>query len=115
VRVKIRDIAKAGPVIDAAVAAGGDETVVQGGAFSLEDASESIGQARERAWADANAKATALARLAGVPLGAAVQISESTDGGVARAVSEASAAATPIEPGQVTTSVVVTVRFGFGG
>jgi uncharacterized protein YggE len=115
VRVKIRDIAKAGPVIDAAVAAGGNETVVQGVAFSLEDASESIGQARERAWADASAKATALARLAGVPLGAAVEISESTDGGVVRAVSEASAVATPIEPGQVTTSVVITVRFAFGG
>jgi uncharacterized protein YggE len=114
VRVKVHDIAKAGPVIDAAVAAGGDEIVVQGVAFSLEDASESIAEARARAWADANAKATALAQLAGVPLGAAVHVSESTDGGVLRGVSDASAVATPIEPGQVTTSVAVTVRFAFG-
>lgn len=115
--VKIRDLAKAGAVIDAAAAAGGDEVIVQGVAFTLEDASALVGQARERAWQDAKAKAGDLARLAGVPLGAAVQISETTSGGSppVMASGEAARASTPIEPGLVTTSVVITVRFALAG
>ena len=114
--VKIRDLAKAGAVIDTAAAAGGDEVIVQGVAFTLEDSAALLGQARERAWQDAKAKATELARLAGVPLGAAVQISETTSGGNAPMMAgEAARASTPIEPGLVTTSVVITVRFGLGG
>ncbi len=116
VGVKIRDLAKAGAVIDAAAAAGGDEVIVQGVAFTLEDSTALLGQARERAWQDAKAKAGELARLAGVPLGAAIQISETTSGGSPPTIAsgEAARASTPIEPGLVTTSVVITVRFALG-
>ena len=37
VRVKIRDVGRAGEIIDAASGRGGDEVVVQGVSFSLED------------------------------------------------------------------------------
>ena len=115
VQVTVRDVSKAGKLIDPAAAAGGNDVVVQGVWFSLEDNAAFLKQAREHAWQDAKAKATELAGLAGVTLGAAVQISETTTGGGAPAMGgarSADAAATPIVPGTVTTSVVLTVWFG---
>ena len=69
VLAKIRDVDAAGSVIDAAVAAGGDTSVVQGIGFSVEDDTERLAEARAKAFADARAKAEQLAELAGVELG----------------------------------------------
>lgn len=115
--VKIRDIAKAGTIIDAAAVAGGDEVVVQGVAFSLEDSAALLGQARQRAWLDAKTKADELSKLAGVTLGTPVQIVETTSGSTqpVTAATEAARSATPVEAGQVTTSVQLTVRFTVAG
>jgi uncharacterized protein YggE len=112
---KLRDIEQAGQTIDAAVAAGGDDTVVDGVGFSLEDDAERIAAARERAWDDAEAKAEQLADLAGITLGPAVQIAEGFDtavpGGGFEQMADARAVNTPIEPGQVASTVTVSVRF----
>ena len=78
VNVKVRDVTKAGSVIDAVTAAGGDFTRVNSIQFSLNDPTLSIDKAREKAMADANDTATQLAKLAGVKLGKPISISESS-------------------------------------
>ena len=78
VNAKIRDVTKAGSVIDAVTAAGGDLTRVNSIQFSLNDSTTSIDKAREKAMADANDTANQLAKLAGVKLGKPISISESS-------------------------------------
>ena len=76
VTAKIRDIDKAGPIIDAVAAAGGDLTRIDNIDFSIDDPSEYYEEARQEAMADAEAKAKHLATLAGVTLGKPTYISE---------------------------------------
>ena len=76
VTAKIRDIDKAGAIIDAVAEAGGDLTRIDSIGFSVDDLSAYYEQARQEAMADANAKAEQLAELAGVTLGKATYISE---------------------------------------
>ena len=78
VNVKVRDVTKAGSVIDAVTAAGGDLTRVNSIQFTLNDPTTSIDKAREIAMANANDTATQLAKLAGVKLGKPISISESS-------------------------------------
>jgi uncharacterized protein len=78
VTVKIRDLTKAGTIIDAVATAGGDLTRINGISFSVEDSTTAAQQAREKAMADAKAKAQQLATLGGVTLGKPTYISEST-------------------------------------
>ncbi len=77
VTVKIRDISKAGTIIDAVAEAGGNSTRVNGISFTVDDPAAYNTQAREKAMQDASAKAQQLATLAGVTLGKAIYISES--------------------------------------
>jgi len=77
VQVKVRDIDKAGEVIDDAVEAGGDLLQVQSISFTIDDTTALRSEAREEAVADAQAKADELATLAGVTLGKATYITES--------------------------------------
>lgn len=114
---KIRALDKVGPIIDAAVAAGGDVTRVQGISFSVEDPKPSQQQAREKAIADAQAKAEQMARLTGVKLGKPLSISES--GGFFPPVPVAfaeragvpTAAPTPVSPGEQEVSVNVQILY----
>lgn len=113
---KIRDIDSAGEVIDAAAAAGGDEVVVSGVSFSIEDDAELVEAARAKAWADAEAKAQQLAELSGVTLGEPVAISETISSVPAplfraEAVEEMAAVSTPIEPGREQVAVTLDARF----
>ncbi len=116
VSVRIRDLGNAGEVIDAAVAAGGDDVVVNSLGFDLEDNQGLVRQAREAAWEDARAKAEQLADLAGVQLGSPLSIAE-TFAPTPPIIYEEYAyaaeadAATPIEPGQLSVTVTVEVRF----
>jgi hypothetical protein len=116
--VKIRDLDRAGAVIDAATAAGGDDVVVNGLSFSIEDNAELLELARANAWNDAEGKAQQLARLAGTSLGAPVSIVESIGSSpspVSYQREEAAAdMATPIEPGLEEVTVTIEVRFGIG-
>lgn len=121
VSAKIRELDQAGDVIDAAVAAGGNDAIVSNIRFDLEADGPLITAAREAAWNDAKAKAEQLAALAEVQLGQAVSISETsspTPPPIAYATARAEAGAdfaTPIQPGEASVSVVVTVQFAING
>ncbi len=78
VTVKIREISKAGDIIDAVAEAGGDLTTVNGINFSLENDTAAMQQAREKAMADAKAKAQQIASLAEVKLGKATYVTENS-------------------------------------
>jgi len=77
VTAKIRDIDKAGSIIDAVAEAGGDLTRIDSISFSVDDPTEYYQEAREKAMADVKAKGQQLAKLGGVSLGKATYISES--------------------------------------
>lgn len=116
VRAKIRDVASAGAVIDAAVVAGGSDTVVNGVSFDLEQNRELIAAAREAAWSDALAKAEQLAELAGVVIDRTVTITETTSQSsppIMYGDEAMTKAATPIQAGQQSVSVIIQVVFGF--
>jgi len=120
VRVKIRNLETAGATIDAATTAGGDATVVNNLAFSIEDNAELLQMARTAAWGDAEGKARQLAQLAGLTLGSAISITESISYETPpiyyeRAMAAAEdGAATPIESGtqDVIVNIQVTFRIG---
>lgn len=120
VRVKIRDLDRAGEIIDSANVRGGDEVVVQGLGFSLEDNDLLVVAAREAAWKDARGKAEQLARLAGATLGTPTTISESFSAPppIQRLAYAESAAAggftTPIQAGELDVTVTIQVTFGLG-
>lgn len=113
VTAKIRDIDKAGTIIDAVAEAGGDLTRIDNISFSVDDPSTYYEEARGKAIADAQDKAKQLAELAGVTLGKPTYISESIAYPVytrevmyEKAVAE-EASATPISPGEMEISINV--------
>ena len=115
VTAKIRNIDKVGSIIDAVAVAGGDLTRIDGIDFSVDDPADYYTEARELAMADAKAKAKQLADLAGVTLGKATYITESSyspaiPSPVRFEAKAAMAAETPISAGEmeITTSVQVT-------
>ena len=61
VTAKIREMDKVGSIIDAVAAAGGDYTRINNIAFSVDDPSPYYTEARQKAMADAKAKAEQLA------------------------------------------------------
>ena len=74
VRVTVRDVEKAGDVLDAVVQAGANQ--VFGVSFTVSDESAWQSKARARAMADARSRAQELAGLAEVELGAVLSVSE---------------------------------------
>ncbi len=117
VAVKIRKMDTIGTVIDAVATAGGDLTRVNGIGFSVDDPTPYYKAAREKAMADAKAKATQLATLSGITLGKPPYISENTYTPApvyaARDMAAGSAAklVTPISAGETTISVNVQVTY----
>jgi uncharacterized protein YggE len=73
-QVTVRNVEKAGDVLDAAVEAGANQ--VQGVTFTISDEETWLSQAREKAMEDAMARAAELADLAGVQLGEVLSVSE---------------------------------------
>lgn len=117
--VKIRDLDRAGEIVDAAAREAGDELVVNGVSFSIDDNEAMIEAAREAAWSNAYAKASQLAELAGVTLGAPVSISETYSPSpspivYAERLMAAADSSTPIEPGSQQVTVSLTVVFSIG-
>jgi uncharacterized protein YggE len=109
-------LAVAGTQIDAAVHAGGNATTVGGISLNLTDDSALLAQARDRAVADATAKAAQYAKALGQPLGPVISITDQPASQpypmFAAAGQAASKAATvPISPGTQQLSVSVTVVF----
>jgi hypothetical protein len=125
VSAKIRDIDKVGTIIDAAAKAGGDLIRIEGVSFSVEDPSTYYKDLREKAMADAEAKAKQLAKLAGVTLGKATYISEGIQapvyrevyvgGGMAPVPAPPMEAPPPISPGETKISLTVQVAYAILG
>lgn len=114
VSVVVRDLDAFSAIFDDAVAAGGDDTRVSGVRFDIEDRETVLMEARALAMADARQKAEQLADLGNVDLGDPLSISESSSGGSVPAFRDDAAedgGATPIEPGQTTVTVTVSVRY----
>lgn len=114
VSARLRDVAKAGSVLDTAARVAGDEIRVQGISFGIDDDSALLATARERAVKRARAQAEQLADAAGVGLGEVRTIDE---GSVvvpfeSRTAGDATAASSvPIEVGSQTLSIQVTVVY----
>ncbi len=116
VEVKIRDLDRAGEVVDAVALAGGDVIRVNNISFTVEDPLPFEMQARELAVKEARAKAERMAGWAGESLGNLVFLSESSAPSPARrleAYAESSADAafalpsTSIAPGDMEVRVTV--------
>ena len=118
-QVKVRDIDRAGEVIDDAVQAGGDVLQVQSISFTIDDTTALSSEARQKAVADAQAKAEELASLAGVTLGDPTYITESTSTPYVQpyydrsvAYSAEAAPATEISLGELEVVISVNITYG---
>ena len=115
VTVIVRDIARLGALLDKAVEAGAN--AMYGIAFGQNDPSALLDKARPLAVADARRKAEIYASAGGAKLGRLMELNEETAPQPvvyptrAYAQNAASAAPTPIEPGQDKLTVVITARF----
>ena len=113
--VTVRDLDKAGKVIDDGVAAAGDAARLQGISFGIDDPKPFLKEAREKAIDDAKSRAETYAAAAGVKVGVILSISESSSstGPILRAPATGGSfdSATPIQPGETTVSASVTIRF----
>jgi uncharacterized protein YggE len=116
VTAKLRDLSKAGSVIDAAALTAGQDVRMQGVSFSIDNTSDLVAKARADAVKDAVAQARQLAAAAGVTLGA-IRTIDDTGMNVPSPVylgpihSAAGTAAVPVQPGSQQLSVDVTVVF----
>lgn len=114
--IKLRDIKKVGTLLDTMVQAGA--TNVNGPSFSINDPAPMLAQARAAALKSAKAQADFYAQATGYRSARLISISESNSGGnppmpmmvTARFKADA-AAPTPVEPGQVGSSVTLTVQY----
>lgn len=117
-RVTIRDVDKAGDIISAGVNAGAN--TINGLSFSLSDPAALLAEARQKAVADARARAEQLAALTGVTLGAPVVVVEGEAGAPAPFLAPQFAAfgmggsGTPVETGQLSVTVQVRVTYSIG-
>jgi uncharacterized protein len=114
VSVKVRDIKKAGTVIDAGIKAGANN--IYGLNFNIDDPSKLESEARVKAIANARARAEELAKALGVTLGDPIIISEGVNGGVPMPYAAGVAgmggnANTKISEGQLAIAVSVQITY----
>jgi uncharacterized protein YggE len=121
VSVVVRDVTQTGAVVDAAVAAGAAS--VDGPSFFIDDPRALLRRALVAAFDDARSKAAALAAEAGLTLGQAISIRDSTfvpaetdfdfddEGGGGGGVQEQRTRAAPTEPGRSRVFATVYVVF----
>ena len=115
VSVRLRKIDKIGDTLDALVRAGA--TDLNGPQFVMEKDEQPRAQARKAAFEKARLQATEYARMAGYASVRLLEVNEAMSSGApipyARGVmvQEASVAKTPVEPGQVGTTVLVSVKY----
>jgi len=109
----IRNLPRAGALMSAAIAAGGDAARLNGVSFAIEDDDALLAEARRKAFADARGKAELYAREAGRPLGRVLRVTEVTPG-FGGPVDHSMAVAdspVPIEPGRQQLTATVTVEW----
>lgn len=119
VQVRIDDLSKVGPIIDAGVGAGANQ--LEGLTFELKDDTEAKSRALRQAVASARAKATAIAEAMDIRLGPVHNVTEVSNTfmprmeyGVAMARMAADVS-TPVQPGQVQINATITVQYRIGG
>ena len=116
---KVRELESLSDVIDDAAAAGGDIVVVNAIQFMIEDATALQTQARALAVKNAEMKAGTLAEASGVTLGKPVTITETNSSGGPRIAfaqsadfaEESARSSTPIEAGELTVTVNITIVY----
>jgi uncharacterized protein YggE len=112
VHATVRDLDRAGAIVDAAVRAGANE--IYGPTLRIDDTRAQYQAAAEAALDDARARAEALAARAGLTLGVPVAIVDSGGGSPMPAYDRALAgaeSAVPIEPGVNEVTAALTVTF----
>jgi uncharacterized protein YggE len=115
VSVKVRDVAKVGEVLDALVAAGANN--INGPSFMLDDDTAAQQAARTRAFQRGQEMAQDYARMAGYTGVRLLEVSENVQSRGPRPPvpvayrAEAAQAKTPIEPGEVGTTVNLTLKY----
>ena len=112
-QITVRDLDKAGDVVDTATAKGATE--VNGMSFDVDDPTSAMDEARAAAIAQARTSAQKMAAAANVSVGAVVSISESSVSSPGPyyygAAARDAAALTPIERGSQDVQATVTVVF----
>ena len=117
VQIKVRALDSVGKIIDDAVAAGGNNTIVRGISFTIEDTTALAQQARQLAVQDAKAKADQYAAATGVTVGRPISITEESAPPPVAVTAKASLAApaapapTPVAPGTLDVRVTVTIAY----
>jgi len=119
VTAKIKEMEKVGTIIDAVAVAGGDLTRIDSIGFTIDDPSAYYAEARQKAVADAEAKAKQLAEVAGVKLGKPTYISENVympapiyrQDMMMEKAAGAPAVETPISPGEMEISLNVQLAY----
>jgi len=116
VTARLRELSRAGDAIGKAVQAGGNAVRVNGISLDLEDTGLLVSKARDKAFADAKAKAEQYAKAAGRSLGDVESIAENVASPSPIPFSMEPDAAklsssVPIQPGSQEVSVTVTVVF----
>jgi uncharacterized protein YggE len=110
VTATLRDVARAGDLLDAAARSAGDAARIRQISFALDDDAQPRAQARADAVRQARDQARQLAEAAEVSLGPILSITEVAAGAPPVPVADARAAASvPIEPGTQEVSVTVEV------
>ena len=118
VSVKLREVDQTGEVLDALVSAGAND--IGGPFFTLEDDEAAKAEARAGAMRRAQAQAQEYARLAGYSGLRLLEVNETITGNSPMPMYRAAPppvalqsadSAAPVQPGQVTTSVNVTVKY----
>jgi uncharacterized protein YggE len=110
VRAKVRNLGRAGLIIDAAVEAGANH--VHGPAFWRADQGELYRNALKAAIADARSKAQTIATETGVSLGKATRVVEGGGAPPQTTAPETGRANVPIEPGTQEVTATVSVTYG---
>ncbi len=113
---QLRDLDKAGSLLDKAAQAGGDDVVVRGVSFDIDNTSDLVAAARADAVKRARNQAEQLAAAAGVQLGDVLTISESSQDvgpvlAAPQAADERAASSVPIQSGSQELTVQVSVVF----
>jgi uncharacterized protein YggE len=118
VNVTVRQLDKLGDVLDATIAAGANN--IYGVTFSLADKTQVENEARQKAVADARAKAEDLATLTDLRLGEVISVSEVIGGatggyypgGVEKAAAIGMGGGGPVAPGELEVTLQLQVVYG---
>jgi uncharacterized protein YggE len=119
--VKLRDLSKAGSIIDGLSSLAGDFLQVQGIGYSIDDSTDLLSAARADAVKRAAAQAKQLAEAAGVNLGPVRSITEVPQttplfatGAAAGAATDQASVPVPLAPGSQQLTLTVTVVYDIG-